>query len=207
MTWLDFKEAAQISRKLVEACTDVKMRSYVKDFVLAAFEKEIKSASSLNMAADTDMHNFSDGFGIVRKAVEVSENWLHFWSQAHHNGQPSRWLKITRELALNGKSESFLLLKQYGDWLRKGPDSTVEEIWELHRFDHARLRAAGVEGLLKERPPASEFWQVTSFSLRVRSGARIAEPERGEKRLDDSFYTFVFPGLEVLGYRTPALSP
>ncbi|MGC8493452.1 MAG: hypothetical protein ACP5SH_17135 [Syntrophobacteraceae bacterium] len=207
MTWLDFKETADMSRKLVEACMDVRRCPYLEDFVLAAFEKEIQWKASVNEAADTQMDNFSDGFRILRKAVDVAENWMHFWSDAHHNGRPSRWLKVTEELVLNGKSESFLLLNKQGNRLGKGADSPWEETWELHQFDHARLRAVGVDGLIKNRPPASEFWQVTPFALRVCSGRRIEGLEHGEERLDDFFYAFVFPGLEILGYQTPALNP
>ena len=108
MTWLDFKEAADMARKLVTACTHVRKYPCARDFVLAAFEEEIKFRSSGNQGADTEMDNFGDGFSILQHAVRIAEVWMQFWSDVHHNGRPMRWLKITRDLALQGKTESIL---------------------------------------------------------------------------------------------------
>jgi hypothetical protein len=217
MTRLDFKEAAGMARKLVEACIAVKRYPYVKDIVFAAFEATIKSARRANEVADTETDNFHDGFRILQEAVRVAGVWMEFWSDVHHNGRPSRWLKVTDHLALQGKAESLLVLKENSDLFRKihkDPDAAHEEIWELHQRDRAQDMTKSVDDVIyqgvKEHflpgdQPERRQWQVTSFSLQVRSGRIVENLGRGPQRLDSAFYAFVFPGLEVLGYETPVL--
>jgi len=203
-----------MARNIVEAGTEVSKFPYAKTFVISAFEKIVSSARSTNEGADTESDNFNDGFYLLRNAVQVVEAWKNFWSDFHHNGRPVRWLKITNDLALQGKTESLLVRKDYSDLFRVAHDSPHEEIWELHQRDHSRLKSTERDDRIYERireaylpevKAESDAWQMTPFSLQVRSGRQIETLRRGEKRLDNAFYAFVFPGLEVLGFKTPVL--
>jgi hypothetical protein len=187
---LNFEDAVEMARTIVAACIEVRGHYYFRDYVLAAFEETIRSVQGLNESADTETDYFNDGLSILRHAVLIAETWQEFWSDVHHNGQPSRWLKITEELILHGKTESLLLLKQHGDWLRSDSESAVEERWELHQLCH------------KDNETQME---VTPFILTVRPGRWVDALKFEDGCTDKSFCAFVYPGLEVLGYRTPVL--
>ncbi|MGC8493451.1 MAG: hypothetical protein ACP5SH_17130, partial [Syntrophobacteraceae bacterium] len=207
MTMLHFKEAAKMARKIVHACTEVSKYHYAQDFVIAAFEETIKSAERTNQSADTQTDYFDDGFSLLREAVRVAGAWQDFWSDVHHNGQPTRWLKISRRLVLQGKTESILVLKEHSGWSGRDPDAIVEEKWELHRRDRRHLEKQVddpvYERIREEYLPDVQAeksqWLITPFSIKMRSGMWLEFLGRNENRLDNAFYAFVFPGLEILG--------
>lgn len=181
---LDFQESAAMARKIVTACADTKPFHYIRPFVLASLEQKIARQKGLTECADTQSDYFGDCFGVLREATQIVEAWETLWSDAHHNGRPTRWLKFGSTLAMQGKTESLIVQITRGSSSR----SSWKENWELHRRD-------------REAPEYA--WKKTAFSIVVHEGNWIDKVEPAPHRPEKGLGEHVLPGLEILGYKTP----
>lgn len=191
MERVQFEEAASMAERMISHCLDVKRAPYLEPFILTASRREIASMKSLNESADTQSDYFGDCRHVLEDALRVVGAIEAYWSDVHHNGRPMRWLKIYDTLAVNGKSESFIVQiardNAVWDFQKKGERAVWQEAWELHARDMTSRGGT---------------WNVTPFSLVVAEGNRVDKIE-GPERSDKLLRAHLCGGLEAAGKKTP----
>ncbi|MBX9879940.1 MAG: hypothetical protein K2Y22_15895 [Candidatus Obscuribacterales bacterium] len=189
--WLDFKECVEVSRKIVHASLDCHMIFSFEALIKSEFEKIIKDLSSNNQGADTARDNYSDCMWLLRDALHFCTMIKEYWSDSHHYSQPMRWLKFTNELALQGKTQSALVVTNNS--YDKSGEKTIRRIdCELHQDKRdSEIRCHTTSFSLSAYHLQDRTWSIRHED--------VTSPD------NNVFYAFVFPGLEAMGFATPTL--
>ncbi|MBX9771505.1 MAG: hypothetical protein K2X29_09055 [Candidatus Obscuribacterales bacterium] len=189
--FLEFKECRAMATKIVQASLDVYHVIDFEDLILHEFEEEARSVASCNLGADSSHDNFSDCMSLLNTSHNYRRLLKEHFSDAHHNGSPTRWLKFSNNLALQGKTRSALFIRRTTFRESEPGKNTRYMDCELHQSVREGKNTSIV---------------VTSFSLTAHgSQGWYIDIDFNEAQNNSTFYAFVFPALEALDLKTPTL--
>ncbi|MDD3370429.1 MAG: hypothetical protein PHE27_01250 [Alphaproteobacteria bacterium] len=184
----DFNEAAKTACRLVKGCLLLNRIPYVDKFILNSMNARVDELRIQTLGREKDREYMACCLTVIEDASRVCRAIEDYWAASFRQGQPMNWSRIYDTLAVNGKTESFIVKTSSELRRETEPLQSWREQWELHERDIESKK--------------DYLWTVTPFTLEVAGDnavQRIEIPTRSERLLRGHLSA----GLEAVGKKTP----
>ena len=186
-----YDETATYTLDLLDTCLQIHGRAhYAKEIIRNSFLKTVQDFRRLEECSENERDTFNDCRSILDQTLKACQACEQFFYARLQNSISTKWVRVTSELALLGKADAVLSLKEMQRSELYEVNKPRTEIWNVY-LDPQRNK------LVKKG--------VTSVSLIVHNGQRVELPKEERAQHFNDFFVFLFEGLEVLGYKTPVL--